>query len=112
MEKVVLESNNKFYIVGSIVKNKFIMNRKREKHYYKKYGGYAINERIVNRLLNSNIKYIIINETDTNNRYWIDIDTFLSNSKTIQWNNEIQLCLPLEYFHQDKNKSLLEFVSE
>jgi len=105
----MLNIGSKIIVVGKIIGDSFYMVRNRDKHFYRKYSGYAINKRILDRLNNLGIKKIYLKEADTDTEFMIPLDAFIENAIPIEWNGEIQYCVPLEYWIKT-NESLDKYI--
>lgn len=75
----------------------FVCIRSKNKHLMRKFNAYGFNNTIIE---NFKPDCIVLDERDTGNRYYIDLDTFLNNSKFLNFKTqgfELQRFLEVKY---------------
>lgn len=89
-------AKNKQILIGQVVGSAIVI-KKTNRHYMRVVGGYGIQESAFKELERNNIEEIRIHNTDTNERWKADIETWRLKSKTANYGHGRQVFLSTSY---------------
>lgn len=90
----ITDGFGKVKVIGRRVEDTFYTTRKRSKHFFNKYKGWAIDVDVINR---EDIENYVLLDTENNIEYYASRQDFLEHGKEMQWpGHGEQVTLPLE----------------
>jgi len=99
---VMIEVNGRRKQTGFIIGNAYYSPRKKSKHFFRKYNGYAISTAVLFALKESGVvDYIVIVDTENNLEHLVNLDDFVNNGIKVAgrgYRSDNQIVLPIDKF--------------